>query len=114
MRRAPFILLLAAVIGAAACGGQDDDPNGAKELYAKINAAPGFQAWSRAPNYGTRMPSNTVHGRSVDVYVSKEVSAVLAGPKAITTWPVGSVIVKDGYCRCGNRDSIAVMEKRAD
>src|SRR5689334_18721399 len=91
-------LVLPVVLVAAACGGQDDDPDGAKALWGKINAAPGFQTWARAPNYATRTASHTAHGRFVDIYVSKEMSAALASPTpGVSTWPVGSILVKDSY-----------------
>lgn len=116
MKRVRTLVLATVVVAAtvAACGGQDDDPNGAKQLWDKINAGAGFTSWSRAPNYATRTPSFTVHGRSVDVYVSPQVASALAGPNVITTWPVGSILVKDSFCRCGTREAVAVMEKRAD
>lgn len=117
MKRAgPLALLsLLVLLLAGACGGQDDDPDGAKALWGKINAAPGFQSWARAPNYARRTPSHTAHGRSVDIYVSKEVSGALASPaQGVTTWPVGSIIVKDSYGGGDDRILVAVMERRTD
>ena len=107
--------LLGLVISASACG-QDDDPEGARVLWDKINGAPGFQAWRRAPDYPTRKPSFTAHASAVEIFVSPEVDATLS-PKTparpATTWPVGSIIVKEGYS--GNsRKLVAAMEKRAD
>lgn len=117
MKRALTILVLPLLLSSivAACGGQDDDPDGAKALWGKINAGSGFQSWARAPGYATRKPSFTLHSRFVDIYVSSEVAGALASPtQGTTTWPVGSVIVKDSYGSGGDRTLVAVMERRAD
>lgn len=111
----PLALVLVALLASAACGGQDDDPDGAKALWEKINAAPGFESWARAPSYATRKESHTAHSRFVDIYVSKEMSAALASPTpGVSTWPVGSILVKDSYTSGGDRTLVAVMERRAD
>lgn len=113
------LLVVGVLTGAvvlAACGGQDDDPDGAKALWTKINAGPGFVSWARAPTYPTRTESHTLHDRFVDIYVSKEMSAALVNPTlGVSTWPVGSVLVKDSYDgQTGDRTLVAVMERRAD
>ncbi|MBX3215908.1 MAG: cytochrome P460 family protein [Labilithrix sp.] len=90
---------------------QNDDPEGAKQLYAKITAGDGFRSWERAPGYATRQPSFTAHADAVDVYVSPEIAAALGGPAPITRWPDGSIVVKEGY-RGDERALVAVMEKR--
>jgi hypothetical protein len=102
----------------AACG-QDDDPDGARVLWEKVNAAPGFATWQRAPGYATRMPSFTAHANAVEIFVSPEVSTTLATPTngmPVTTWPVGSILVKEAFSSVsgGSRKAVAIMEKRAD
>lgn len=102
----------------AGCG-QDDDPDGARALWTKINAGPGFRTWQRAPGYGTRKPSFTAHASAVEIFVSAEVEAALTTPQAppLSTWPVGSVIVKEGFSSVtggGSRRLVAAMEKRGD
>ena len=57
-------VLFAIAVALAACG-QDEDPEGARALWEKINAAPGFRGWRRAPGYPTRMPSFTAHSKAV-------------------------------------------------
>ena len=108
------LLALLLVVALSACG-QDDDPDGAHALWEKLNAAPGFQSWSRAPGYATRMPSFTAHGRAVEIFVSPEIETVLTktSAPAVTEWPVGSIIVKESYSG-DSRTAVAAMEKRAD
>lgn len=101
-----------------ACG-QDDDPEGARLLWDKINSGAGFRSWARAPGYATRRESFTLHAREVDIYVSKEMDDTLRTPLTATStklpneWPVGSIVVKEGFSG-GSMKLVAVMEKRAD
>jgi hypothetical protein len=107
LRRGWFLVLAFAAFG---CG-QDDDPRGAKELYERINDGAGFRAWRRAPGFPTRQPSFTLHADAVEIFVNDVVSAALAGPTPITTWPDGAIVVKEGF-RDDERALVAVMEKR--
>ena len=97
-----------------ACG-QDDDHEGARVLWEKINAGPGFRSWDRAPGFPTRKPSFTAHSGAVEIFVNAEISSALATPRtaALTEWPVGALIVKEGFSG-DSRKLVAVMEKRAD
>lgn len=119
MRRhsSPVAILALATVLASACA-QDDDPDGARVLWDKINGGSGFRAWQRAPGYGTRKPSFTAHSSAVEIFVSPEVDAALTTPHAppLRTWPIGSIIVKEGFSRVsgGSRKLVAAMEKRAD
>ena len=108
-------IVVASLLASAACG-QDDDPEGARVLWEKVNAAPGFKSWERAPGYATRRPSFTAHSRSVEIFVSKEISTTLKTPTGgvpPTQWPMGSIIVKEAFSG-DSRKLVAVMEKRAD
>lgn len=106
------LVTLASAVVLAACG-QDDDPEGARVLWEKINAAPGFQSWQRAPGFATRKPSFTLHSREVEIFVNDKVSATLTTRTElpVSEWPVGSIIVKEGYSG-STRSQVAVMEKR--
>lgn len=101
------------LLGLASCGKQDDDPAGARALWDKVNAGAGFKAWRRAPGYPERAPSFTAHGNAVDIYVSPEVTSALEGKQKVTSWPVGSIIVKESYAG-DTRKLVALMEKRSD
>jgi hypothetical protein len=120
-RSLAVIVVVAVVVAVASTGcGQDDDPEGARVLWEKVNAGAGFASWQRAPGYGVRRASFTAHATAVEIFVSPEVQATLAPPVArsapVTEWPVGSIVVKEGFSSVtgGSRKSIAVMEKRQD
>jgi hypothetical protein len=102
------------VLFGVACG-QDDDPEGARVLWEKINAGTGFRSWERAPGYPTRKPSFTAHASAVEIFVNGDVTSALSTPRpaALTEWPIGSVIVKEGFGG-DSRKLVAAMEKRAD
>jgi len=104
-----FVLLLAV----ASCG-DDQDPDGARALWDQINAGAGFRSWRRAPDYPERRASFTAHADAVEIFVSPEITSALSGSTAITEWPIGSTIVKEGYTRSGSRVLVAAMQKRAD
>jgi Cytochrome P460 len=105
-------LLIVGLASAALACGQDDDPEGARVLWERVNAGPGFRTWARAPGFATRRPSFTAHADAVEIFVSPEVATTLS-TKLVREWPVGSVIVKEGY-RGDDRRLVAIMEKRAD
>jgi len=108
-----FSTTLAAAVLIAACG-QDDDPNYAKVVYAKINEGAGFRTWRRAPAYPGRTPSFTAHSSEVEIFVNPTVATALnRGAAGIREWPVGSMLVKEGFSD-DTRTLVAVMEKRAD
>lgn len=109
------VLALAVLAASVAACGQDDDPEGARVLWEKINAGPGFRSWERAPGFPTRKPSFTAHSEAVEIFVNADVTTALVAPRAtpLTEWPVGSIIVKEGF-RGGSRRLVAAMEKRAD
>jgi Cytochrome P460 len=113
MRSVALGLAFAMSLLASACR-DDQDPAGARALWSQINAGGTFRAWRRAPGYPERMPSFTAHADAVEIFVSPEVSDALDGPAPVAEWPLGSIIVKEGFARSGSRKIVAVMEKRAD
>jgi hypothetical protein len=110
MRATAYLLSTALLCNLAACG-DDQDPNGARELWDRIHEQ-GYQAWDRAPGYEARRQSDAPHGDAVDIYVNETVASALASG-VITAWPVGSLIVKDGFDD-DDPHLVAAMEKRAD
>jgi hypothetical protein len=104
-------LVLAA--GATGACKQNDDRDGATQLYAKVNEGAGYRAWRRAPGFPQRKASFTAHANAVEIFVSPEVAAALDGPAPVTSWPIGSIVVKEGF-RGDERALVAIMEKRAD
>jgi hypothetical protein len=111
MRR--FVIVLA--VAAAGCR-QNDDPDGAKALYAKVNAGAGFKSapWSRAPGFPERKPSFSAHSTEVEIWINEPMVKALAGPDQITAWPEGSIVVKEGFASATKRNLVAIMEKRRD
>lgn len=103
-------LALLATLGATSCR-DDQDPGGASELLDRLRADD-YRGWARAPGYPERRASAAPHGGEVDLFVNDVVEEALAGP-GVDTWPVGSLIVKDGFDG-GALSLVAAMEKRAD
>lgn len=107
-----FAFASIAALGSVGCR-ENQDPDGAKTLLARVEQGEGFRAWARAPGYPTRQPSFTAHANEVEIFISPEVSTALASPAQLVEFPVGSTIVKEGF-NSGRRAIVAVMEKRAD
>ena len=100
----PFVWL------AAGCT-DNQAPDEARALWERIQAED-YRQFARAPGYETTQPSFAPHGDSVDVFVNDVVQTVLEAGEIIESWPVGSLIVKDGFNAQGELELIAVMEKQ--
>ena len=100
----------AVALGLTACT-DNEDPESAAVVWELIHVE-GYRAWERAPGYPGRHPSNAPHGGSVEIFVNDTVAHALAAD-AGQSWPVGSLIVKDGF-EDGDLALIAVMHKRVD
>lgn len=104
-RRAVFVLT--SVL--ASCT-DDQTPEEARAVRAEILAAD-YRSWERAPGFETRQPSRASHGESVDIFINDVVAEALRSEETLREWPIGSVIVKDGFD--GSRlKFVAVMQKR--
>jgi hypothetical protein len=110
--RSLLTLTLTFALAGSLVGCADDEaPEDAAALLERLRAED-YRSWARAPGYEMRRDAESPHADQVDVYVNDVVEAALAGGP-IAAWPVGSVIVKDGFD--GDAlELIAVMEKRAD
>jgi hypothetical protein len=104
-------LLLGFGVLVLACG-DDQDPDGAAELWGRIHAQ-NYRTFARAPGFEQRRPSAAAHGDAVDIYVNETISEALRAAGPLRHWPEGSLIVKDGFDG-GDFDLVAAMEKRAD
>jgi hypothetical protein len=102
------ILVLASIFSLAGCG-DDQDPSGADDLWDRIHAQ-NYRSWMRAPGFETRKASAAPHGEEVDIYVNPVIQTALSGSGPVTSWPDGSIIVKDGFSG-GEPDIVAAMEK---
>ncbi len=110
MRRYPVLLLMFGSLLLFACG-EDQEPEAAEAFWDKIQEAE-YRTWSRAPGFGAIQPSRALHGDKVMIYVNDVVDDALEDG-TLTEYPVGSIIVKDGYTG-GDICLIAGMEKRED
>jgi len=106
-----FLVLTVMGVAFSTSGCRDDQaPDEAAGLWSRIHDAQ-YRSWARAPGYATRKPTNAPHSDAVEIFVNDVVGKALAGP-AITAWPDGSIIVKDGFDSDGSLDIVAAMEKR--
>ena len=106
-------LALVALSFLSACG-DNQDPAGADELFLRIQTLAYRATFAKAPGYETQQPSNTSHSAFSDIFLNPISAKVIADNTAISAWPLGSLIVKDGYDDDGIIELIAVMEKRSD
>lgn len=107
----PRLALLYLFFLGVGCGDNQDDA-GARDLLARVKAEH-YQSWDRAPGYEQRRQSTAPHSAAVDVYVNDVVAEVLALGVHDGTWPVGSIIAKDGFDG-SDLEITALMEKRSD
>jgi hypothetical protein len=106
------LLALAFLLALAGCR-QNDDPEGAKQLFTRIQEGGGYRSWRRAPEFPSRKPSFTAHSDEVEIYVNAAMSQALDAPAPAARWPEGSIVVKEGYSGA-DLQIVAVMEKKAD
>lgn len=106
-----LVITTAALSALGACG-DNQQPAEARALWRHLQEID-YRSFARAPGYETRQPSNAPHSGRVDTYVNDVVAAALDAGEPLDEWPIGSLIVKDGFA--GSRlDLVAVMEKRDD
>ena len=120
MRLALAAGMLAATMAVAGCaeGGEEPTPspeaipNGASEdtgpLFGRIQAD-SYPNWRVAPGYQTPQPAEGPHGEQVQIFLNEP--AATAREEAASSWPDGSIIVKDVFVD-HSIDLIAAMEKR--
>jgi hypothetical protein len=104
------VLAAVCVVASTAGCGDDQDPEGAAELWERIHAEE-YRSWTRAPGYESRRQSSAPHGNMVDIYVNDALQAAIVGGEPLASWPDGSLIVKDGFDD-SDLELVAVMEKR--
>lgn len=106
------VISIAALSAFALGCGDDQDPAGAQELWDRVHAE-NYRTWQRAPGFEARRDSNAPHGGASEIFLNPTMAeAVAAG---VTTFPVGALIVKDGYDGLesdATHKLVAAMEKR--
>jgi len=105
--------LVATTLGALACG-DNQDPAGAQLLLDEIRQLDYQNTFAKAPGYETAQPSNTSHSDFSDIFVNDIVDDAIIAAEPLTEWPLGSLVIKDGYDDDNELNLIAVMEKRED
>ena len=95
------------------CATEDQQPDDAAKLWDQIHAED-YRSWGKAPGYLSRQPSTGPHADLVDIYINPVVVQALQSNASITSWPVDSLIVKDGFSEAGVLELVAVMLKRTD
>lgn len=104
-------VLLLCLLGVTVSGCTEDlDPEGARQFWNNYSGE--YRNWQRAPGYESRVASRAAHGDAVDIFVNDVVVQALENNET-SVWPVGSVIIKDGY-EGDELNFIAGMEKRDD
>lgn len=103
-------LLAGLALAVAACG-DNQDPDAAAALWQEIHDLD-YRSFARAPGYEMRRPSDTAHASAVDIYVNGVMQAVLAAADPVAAWPVGSLVVKDGFDG-DDLELVAVLKKEA-
>lgn len=103
---------LVALVALAACR-DNAEGDAAAQLLDEVQQMQ-YRSWTRAPGYATRMPSTSPHGDEVDIFVNETVASALGASTVLTSWPVGSIIVKDGYASSGELEVIALLSKEEE
>jgi hypothetical protein len=117
-------VLVVALASALTAGCRDNqDPAGAEALWDRVSTS-GYESWPHPPRHPGKQPSFTLHSGSVEIFLNPVVADAYArgttraaGSDAGSSseFPVGSLVVKNGYSGNGSKLSIvAVMEKRTE
>lgn len=94
--------------------GDNQQPAEARAMWQRLQMLDYANTFMRAPGYETREDSRAPHGDEVDIYINMVLEDALASGEALTEWPVGSLIIKDGFDSDGDFELVAAMEKRED
>ena len=110
MRNLLFATLAALVL--LSCGDNQDE-TGADSLLDRVESE-NYRSWRRAPNFPQRVQSATSHSGAVEIFLNPTMANAIDAPMpAEGSWPVGSVVVKEGYTSVeGDLRLVAIMEKR--
>ena len=102
-----IIPLMTLISGCAQKGDFPSDEELADDLWAEIGE---YQSWSQVTDWEGVVPSESVHGASVQIWLNESAFTALSNSEAI---PDGGIIVKDGYNDLDGTDhkAITAMKK---
>lgn len=98
MRRPPVVILVLTVLSGCLADSPESasiDEQEARELLVELRDM-GYRQWARAPGLDTRADAVGPHGAFADVFIDSTVEAAL-GEKDLEAWPLGSILVCDGW-----------------
>ncbi|MCA9717372.1 MAG: cytochrome P460 family protein [Myxococcales bacterium] len=103
--------LAGVLLSLGACGDAAPE-DGGRALLEQVQAAD-YRSWARAPGFDAIQPSVAPHGDFVEIFINDVLVDALAS-EDLAEWPVGSIIVKDGWDDADGtqRAVLAIMEKR--
>ncbi len=95
-----------------------DSKTQAQELIVRLQKEKYSQNFARAPDWETPLlpRAGGPHGAFLNIYVNKILEDALAKTEPLSAWPIGSLIVKDGF-RDGQGAElqlVSLMEKRGE
>jgi|GEM_PF-684293 len=105
------VLLIMSIVGSACSCGAPYPPMDSSAIWKDVKDK--YRSWKRAPGFPGREKSENVHGDEVDIFVNDVVQKALDDKKPITQWPVGSIVMKDGF-KGGKLSLVSWMKKLDD
>lgn len=102
------LILAACLLGAC---GDNQQPEEADALWQRIHDE-GYTSFETAPGFESPRPSSAPHDDNTKIFLNETIHAALTGGEALSAWPVGSLIVKEGTDDDGALQLVAVMDKR--
>jgi hypothetical protein len=86
------------------------------DVHERLNQE-NYRSYARAPGFEKRvlstLPREAIEGIYVDIFINDVIQKALVASNALDEWPVGSVLVKDGF-KNGKHVFTAALEKSAD
>lgn len=103
-------VFLATLLSTVGCARDDQDPEGARELFDRIEGR--YSSWVRPVRWEGRRESGP-HSDEIDLFVNPVVANAIVAGSSLEAWPVGSILVIDEWDD-DKPSAVAAMEKRDD
>ena len=104
---------LASVVATASCDDDNGELEASRELLERVLGMD-YRTWQRPEGWETLRESGAPHGKYTEIFVNDVIVEALASDAPLEAWPVGAIIVKDGWKNeeASDRAILAIMEKR--